>query len=354
MIENLYALVLAGGRGSRFWPLSRRARPKQCVSLAGGPAVIVSTVERLKPLIPVARIFVATGREMEEAVRELLPEIPSENFIVEPWGRNTAPCIGLGAVEIGRRSPDAVMAVFPSDHQIDDGETLRSVVSGAAAAAKATNAFVTIGVEPTRPETAYGYLEVGPEMGEWGGHSFQKVARFREKPNIDLAREFAESGQHLWNAGMFVFTVGALKDAFRRFLPRTFEALERVTRNPSALEEEWGNMDATSIDYGVMERSNAILTVRSELGWRDLGTWMSAGETMPRHPGGRGIATQVIAKDASGCVVYAPGKSVALIGVEEVVVVDTEDAILVMKGDRSASIGEIVRDLEAQGHDGLT
>ena len=197
MSDDLYALVLAGGRGARFWPLSRRARPKQCVARGTGPAAIVSTIERLKPLIPVARILVATGRDMESAVRSLLPDIPPENFIVEPWGRNTAPCIGLGAVEIGRRSPDAVMAVFPSDHQVDDGEALRSVVHGAAAAARATNAFVTIGVEPVRPETGFGYVEVGPQMGEWGGHAFLNVNRFREKPNIDLAREFVSSGQHL-------------------------------------------------------------------------------------------------------------------------------------------------------------
>ena len=354
MSENLYALVLAGGRGARFWPLSRRSRPKQCVSLGGGPAALVSTIERLAPLIPRERILIATGREMEAAVRELLPDVPSENFIVEPWGRNTAPCIGLGAVEIGRRSPDAVMAVFPSDHQVDDGEALRSVVAGAADAAKATNAFVTIGVEPTRPETGFGYVEIGPKMGEWGGHAFLKVSRFREKPSIDLAKEFVESGHHLWNAGMFVFTVGALKDGLRRFLPRTSEALERVTQNPDVLEDEWGNMDATSIDYGVMERSNAILTVRCDFGWRDLGTWTAAGETMPRQPGGRGVAGQIIAKDASGCVVYAPGKAVALVGIEDVVVVDTEDALLVMQGDRSASVGEIVRELEAQGRDGLT
>ena len=153
---------------------------------------------------------------------------------------------------------------------------------------------------------------------------------------------------------MFVFTVGALKDGLRRFLPRTSEALERVTQNPDVLEDEWGNMDATSIDYGVMERSNAILTVRCDFGWRDLGTWTAAGETMPRQPGGRGVAGQIIAKDASGCVVYAPGKAVALVGIEDVVVVDTEDALLVMQGDRSASVGEIVRELEAQGRDGLT
>ena len=183
-----------------------------------------------------------------------------------------------GAVEVGRRVPDGVMAVFPSDHHVQDAATLRSVVAGAAAAAKATNAFVTIGVEPTRAETGFGYLEVGPKMGEWGGHAFLNVSRFREKPSVDLAEEFVESGNYLWNAGMFVFTVGALKDAFRKFLPRTLEALERLAQNPAALEEEWGNMDATSIDYGVMERSSAILTVRCSLGWRDLGTWSSAGE----------------------------------------------------------------------------
>ncbi len=353
-MDSLFALVLAGGRGSRFWPLSRRSRPKQCLSIGDDPAALVSTVRRLQPLIPVERILVATGREMEASVRELLPEVPEHNFIVEPWGRNTAPCIGLGAVEVGRRVPDGVMAVFPSDHHVQDAATLRSVVAGAAAAAKATNAFVTIGVEPTRPETGFGYLEVGPKMGEWGGHAFLNVSRFREKPSVDLAEEFVESGNYLWNAGMFVFTVGALKDAFRKFLPRTLEALERLAQNPAALEEEWGNMDATSIDYGVMERSSAILTVRCSLGWRDLGTWSSAGETMPRNSAGRGVAGQVLSKESHGCVVYAPGKAVALIGVDDLVVVDTADALLVMKGDRSVDVGELVRDLEADGQDELT
>jgi mannose-1-phosphate guanylyltransferase len=345
-MEELYALVIAGGRGTRFWPVSRRANPKQCISFAGRTALLKQTVERLLPLIPIDRILVGTGREMEASVRQVLPKLPPENLLVEPWGRNTAPCIGWGAVEVGRRCPDAVMAVFPSDHMIKDADELRTVVADAAKAAKATNSFVTLGITPTRPETGFGYLAIGPEVGTWGDTTFRTVSRFVEKPDPDTARAFVEGGEHLWNAGMFVFSVDGLRDAFRSYLPRSAEALERISQNPSSLEEEWGNLDATSVDYGIMERSRHILTVPCDLGWSDVGTWTAAAAEMPSVPGGRGIARAVVAKESRSCVVHAPNKVVVLIGMENVVVVDTPDALLVMDADRAQQVGDVVRTLE--------
>lgn len=353
-MDGLYAVVLAGGRGSRFWPLSRRSRPKQCVSIGGRDAALTQTVERLLGMLPIDRILVATGRDMVDAVRALLPALPAENLLVEPWGRNTAPCIGLAAVEIGKRCTGAVMAVFPSDHRVGDPEALNRAILAGAEAAKATNAFVTLGVKPTRPETGFGYLEVGPEVGTWRDEPVMRVERFTEKPGPEAAEAFLSGGRHLWNAGMFVFTVEGLRDAFRAFLPRTSEALERVAQNPQALEKEWGNMDATSIDYGVMERSRHILVVPCDPDWSDLGSWAAAGDEMPKVPGGRGNAVRVIAKDSSGCIVHAPTKTVVLLGLEDTVVVDTEDAILVMKSDRSAQVGTVVRELEAADLDELT
>jgi len=349
VMDGLYALVLAGGRGTRFWPVSRRALPKQCVALGGEAAMLVQTIERLLPIIPIDRILVATGREMEASVRALLPSLPSANVIVEPWGRNTAPCIGLGAVEIGRRAVGAMMAVFPSDHRVDDVAAFQSAVIGAAQAAKSTNALVTLGLKPTHPETGFGYLELGRVVGEWHGHALHQVERFVEKPGPEMAQHFVEGGRHLWNAGMFVFGVDTIRDAFRAHLPKTHEALERIANHPDALAAEWGNMDAISIDYGIMERSRHVLTVPVDMGWNDMGTWKAAGAAMPRVSGGRGHAYSVTSRDTSGCVVHAPGKTVVLLGVSDLVVVDTEDALLVMESSRSAQLGEVVRELEADG-----
>jgi mannose-1-phosphate guanylyltransferase len=346
-VTDLYALILAGGRGTRFWPCSRRQTPKQCISIAGRQSYLQQTIDRLRPIIPEERILIVTGREMEGAVREVVSGIPNENLLVEPYGRNTAPCIGWGAVEIGRRAPNALMAVFPSDHQIQDAPAFRGVVTAAAAAARATNALITMGISPTRAETGFGYLEVGVFVGEWHGNRFQTVERFTEKPAPDTAERYLKLGNHLWNAGMFLFRADAIRDAFRSYLPGSAEALARIQQNPKRLEEEWGNLEATSIDYGVMERSRHLLTVPCDFGWSDMGSWQAAADEMPIVPGGRGLALEVVARDASNCVVHAPKKLVALLGVEDLVIVDTPDALLIMHADRAQQVGEVVRHLDA-------
>jgi len=353
-MDTLYALVLAGGRGTRFWPLSRKERPKQCVSLNGADAYLSQTVERLSRFIPKERILIVTGKPMEAAVRSVLNGIPDDNILVEPWGRNTAPCIGWGAVEIGKRCVGAVMAVFPCDHRIGKPDLLESVVLSAAQAVAATNAFVTIGIQPDRAETGFGYLAVGPEAGTWGGHACHTVEHFMEKPAPDIAQQFLESGRHLWNAGMFVFSVDALRDAFRTHLPRSATALENIAHDPSQLVTEWGNLDATSIDYGIMERTRHILTIPCDLDWSDMGSWSTISEDLPKIPGGHGTARTVVSHQSTGCVVHAPDKVVALLGLENVVIVDTEDALLVMHADRAQQVGKIVRLLEDSDEKGIT
>ncbi len=345
-MDKLYALVIAGGRGTRFWPMSRRDTPKQCLSIAGEEAYLLQTVNRLRPIIPEERILVVTGRDMEASVRSVLRNLPPENILVEPWGRNTAPCIGWGAVEIGRRCSGATMAVFPSDHKIGDPDTFRQVVLAAADACRSTNAFVTLGIQPTRPETGFGYLQVGAEVGAWGEFSFHSVERFSEKPDRNTAIKYLEGGRHLWNAGMFVFSVDGIRDAFRSFLPRSAEALEIIQHDPASLETQWGALDAISIDYGIMERSRHILTVPCEIGWSDMGSWNAAGEEMPSIKGGRGVVRHIVSRDSSNCVVHAPNKVVALLGVDDVVVVDTDDALLIMDVGHAQRVGEVVRSLE--------
>jgi mannose-1-phosphate guanylyltransferase len=354
-MSELYVLVMAGGRGVRFWPRSRRSLPKQCIALDEGRTLLQQTVDRLLPLVPVERVLVVTGPDMAPAVRAQLPEVPDENILVEPSGRNTAPCIGWGAVEVGRRGGGkAVMAVLPADHMIENAAELRDVLKGAAEAASNTHALITLGVPPTRPETGFGYLEVGALMGEWNGRAFQMVERFTEKPDEATAQRWLDGESHLWNAGMFVFTVDAIRDAFRSHLPESAEALAAIQRKPERLLELWPQLEATSVDYGIMEQSRHILVAPFRAGWSDVGSWNGVAPFLPEVAGGRGLADTVIAVGAEGCVVHAPGRVVALVGVQDLVVVDAGDALLVMDRHRAGDVREVVAQLEAAGMEKLT
>ncbi len=347
--SDLYAVVLAGGRGTRFWPMSRRERPKQCLALTGETTMLQETVERLHPIIPPERVIVITGPAMADRVREQLPSLPAENIIVEPSPRNTAPCIALGAVEAARRGGgQAVMAVLPADHHIGSPGNLREILLSARQAAQSTNALITLGIKPRYPESGYGYLQIGLPMGAWGSCTFHMVERFTEKPSREVAADWVEAGSHLWNAGMFVFTVDAIRDAIREHLPQTAMAMLDLARDRTLLPEVWARMDATSIDYGIMERSRHILTVPCDPGWSDLGAWPALDEVLPAVEGGRGRATPVVAHDSERNTVFAPGKAVALVGVSDLVVVDTDDALLVMSKDRAQDLRAVLARLDSE------
>lgn len=341
----LWALVMAGGRGARFWPLSRRARPKQCLSLDGGPTLIQQAVARLAPLVPPERVLVVTGPDMVGEIRAQLPAVPSENLLVEPRARNTAPCIGWGAVEVGRRAgEDAMLAVLPSDHVIADPAGLRAALAAAATAAACHGTVATLGIQPDRPETGFGYLELG--AGAPPGPA-RRVLRFTEKPDRATAAAWLAAGTHLWNAGMFVFPVDVMRAAFRTHLPESGAALDRLASDPGQLGVVWPALAATSIDYAIMERLPGLLTVPCDIGWSDVGTWGSAAALLPAAPGGRGRARHIVAIDTQGCIVHAPQKVVALLGVEDLVVVDTPDALLVMSRPRGQDVRQLIADLES-------
>ena len=283
MDPELYVLIIAGGRGTRFWPRSRRKLPKQCISLDGHATLIQRTLKRVLPLVPAERVLVVTSADMALALFEQLPELPDGNILVEPVGMNTAPAVGWGAMEVAKRSEGAnpVMCVLPSDHVIQDEEVLLTTLRAAAKAARATNALVTIGLEPLHPETAYGYLKCGEELGRWDDKPFARVERFVEKPDAETAARYLEDGHYLWNAGMFVFAVDAVRDSFRQHLPNTWAQLERLRHSPHRLEELYPKLDPISIDYGIMERAGHVLTIRADLGWSDVGSWDALREHLP-------------------------------------------------------------------------
>lgn len=346
-----FALILAGGRGTRFWPLSRRSRPKQCLALTGERSLLQETVDRVLPLVPAERVLVLTSPDMAGLVASQLPELPAENLLVEPSGRGTAPCLGWAAVEVARRGgPDAVAIALPADQLVQDPDALLAALRVGADAAERTGSLVTLGITPTRPETGFGYLELGEALGEaLGGPRPSRVARFVEKPDAATAARYLAGGRHLWNAGIFLFRADAMLAAFRRHLPRSAEVLDAVARQPELIRARWTELDATSIDFGVMERHGDTLVVPCAPGWSDVGAWPEAANTWPELDGGRGLVAGLVSRDASDNAVYAPGKVVGLLGVSGLVVVQTEDALLVMDAARAQELRHLVDALEREG-----
>jgi mannose-1-phosphate guanylyltransferase len=333
---HAWAVVMAGGAGTRFWPLSRRARPKQLLPLAGDRSLLAATVRRIAPIVPASRVLVVTAAHMVDASRAELPEVPAENFLAEPAPRNTAPCVGWAAEVVRARDPDGVLAVLAADHHVTDEAAYLASVRTALAAA-ASGALVTVGLRPTRAETGYGYLEVGEPLGD-GSH---RALRFVEKPDRARAEEFVASGRFLWNSGQFFFRASAVLDAIAAHLPALASGLRTMTSGGAeAIATVFPTLPSVSIDHGVMEKAEGVRIVPADFGWSDVGSWTTAWELAEKDEHGNGVTdADAVLIDSVGCYVRAkPGKIVALIGVQDFVIVDTEDALLVMPRDRAQDV----------------
>ncbi len=344
-----YAVVMAGGRGTRFWPLSRSKHPKQLLHFGDAKqSLLQATVSRVQSLIPPERILVVTSAEVIEQVRAALPDVPAENVLGEPTGRNTAPCVGWAAVHALRRDPDALLAVLPADHYIVNGEAYRETLAKALHAAQ-EEALVTVGIRPTRAETGYGYIEVGEESSP-GVH---RARSFVEKPNRQRAGQFLSSGRFLWNSGMFFFKASVILEAIDRHLPglgeqlRAYQAHTNLQDEQAAVQATYADLPSVSIDHGVMEKAERVSVVLSDFDWSDLGSWSSAWELAQHDDNGNAFPGETVAIDTIRTYVRAPeGKLVALIGVHDLIVVDTEDALLIVPRERAQEVREIVRELK--------
>lgn len=341
-----HAIVLAGGRGERFWPLSRTGRAKQFLPLIGEKTLLGATVERIAPLVAPWRLVVITGRDQADAVLASLPGLPPDHLVAEPAGRNTAPAVAVGAVWARRRDPEAVLLVVPSDAWVGDEAAYRAALAAAVEAAGREEALITIGVVPTRPETGYGYLEIAEAAG--AGPPLFGVRRFVEKPDAGTALEYLAGGRHLWNCGIFVMRARVFLAALEEHLPPVFEALERLEaaglESREALEAFYRAVPSVSIDYGVMEKAANVLTVRGAFPWDDLGSWLALERVLP--PDGDLVTRgEVLALESPGSVIYSEQGLVAALGVPDLVIVRTGEATLVVPKERAQEVRTLVQRL---------
>ena len=350
-------LIMAGGRGTRFWPRSRKSLPKQFLSLTGdGKTMIQLTVERLLPIVKMEDIYISTNQDYKELVKEQLPELPEENILCEPVGRNTAPCIGLGAVHIAKKYEDAVMIVLPSDHQIKMPDIFRDTLNEAAEVAEKGNNLVTIGITPNYPETGYGYIKYMPDERLGAAN---KVDRFVEKPDLETAKKYLASGEYLWNAGQFIWKVSTILGEMQKYLPDTYAKLMTIkeaigTDNyDEVLNKEFTAMESVSVDYGILEKAESIYVIPGSFGWDDVGSWLAVERLQTTDGDNNVISGDVVAVNTKNCIIQGEKKLIAAVGLDNIVVVDTPDAILIAEKEHAGEIKTVMSKLEEAGRDEL-
>ena len=348
---ELYAVVMAGGSGTRFWPASRRNLPKQFLPISGSKAMIRETVDRLKGLVPMERILVVTGAVHAPLVAKHLRKLPPENVLCEPVGRNTTPCVAWAAVEIARRAPHSVQVVLPSDHVIRPAAGFRKTLAAAAEEAADSGALLTLGVQPSFASTGYGYIERGELLHTRPGAQICGVTRFVEKPDRERAEQFLHSGRFLWNAGIFVWSTPSILAALREHAASTLSGIEEIVRagDNATLTRVWPGLPAVAIDVAVMEKARSVRVVPIEFEWSDVGSWTALPDVHPADAHAHVVAggAELVAQDSSHCIAYGPkGEIIALLGVRDLVVVHSGKVTLVIPRERAQDVRWLVAELE--------
>ena len=347
---KITALIMAGGRGERFWPKSRRSLPKQFLSLTDdGKTMIQLTVERILPIVKLEDIYIATNKDYKQLALDQLPGLPVENILCEPVGRNTAPCIGLGAVHISKKYEDAIMLVLPSDHLIKFNKMYLTTLHDACQLAEQNMNLVTIGITPDYPETGYGYIKFNSH--EVGGRAY-RVDRFVEKPTLEVAKEYLATEEYLWNSGMFIWKVSSILKNMKQLLPDTYEKLIKIQKaigtseQETVLEKEFYAMESQSIDYGIMEKAKDIYILPGTFGWDDVGSWLAVERIKKTNEFGNVVNGNIITINTQNCIIQGGKKLIATVGLEDLIVVDTEDATLICSKDHAGEIKKVIENLK--------
>ncbi len=349
---RIRVVIMTGGSGTRFWPLSRSSRPKQFLDIVSARPMIEETVTRLAPLVAPRDIFTIADAGKTESLKRLLPGLPRRNFLIEPLARNTAPSLMLATARIWLEDPEAVVAALAADHLIRDPERFRTMLEAGAVAASRGDHIVTFGIPPTQPSTGYGYIHYAGDKGrKIGGEPFFPVLEFKEKPDLTTAEAFLADGSYLWNSGMFLWRADAFARKLKRHAPvfhvfweRMLEALKRMDKK--ALLRIFKEIPALSIDYALMEKVTGALVTKGDFGWSDVGAWSSLFDIWPRDAAGNAVRGEAIALGSGNCLVHNPGKLTALIGVSDLVVVQTDDALLICRKDLDQKVKDVVEILK--------
>lgn len=351
---RFFALIMAGGGGTRLWPISRRSRPKQALTVVDERTMFEHAVDRIAPLFQPEDVFVVTNEEQVESLLLQAPELPHRNFLVEPVGQGTAPAIGLGAVHLRQRDPQGVMAVLTADHFIRDVEKFRRVLQAAAEVAEKGH-LVTLGITPSFPSTGFGYILQGEQLYEVDGFAVYRTERFTEKPSPETAFHMVESGLYTWNSGMFIWRVDRIMEEFACQMPDLYDVLmqiESVLGTPAyepTLRRLWPELSPQSIDYGVMEGAKDVVVIPLDIGWSDVGNWSSMRKILPADADGNVVVGEHIGVDTRNTIIFGGKRLIATIGLEDMIIVDTDDALLICPVDREQDVREMVRRLREAG-----
>ena len=343
------ALIMAGGKGERFWPRSRTSLPKQFLSLTDdGKTMIQLTVERISPLVNLEDIYISTNAAYKSLVVEQLPGLPEQNILCEPIGRNTAPCIGLGAIHISQKYEDAIMIVLPSDHLIKHNDIFINTFTESCKVAEKADNLVTIGITPNYPETGYGYIKY--DNAKEDGEAY-KVDKFVEKPSLEVALKYIESGNYLWNSGMFAWKISTILGNFKKYMPETYDGLMKIKAaigtdvENKVLEAEFPNLESQSVDYGIMEKAKNIYILSGNFGWDDVGSWLAVGRIKSVNEDNNVVNGNVVTVNTQNCIIEGSKKLIATVGLRDIIIVDTPDAILISTKENSGEIKQILAKL---------
>jgi mannose-1-phosphate guanylyltransferase len=352
----MYTLIMAGGVGTRLWPRSRKQTPKQLLNLTSERTMFQEAMARLNPLFKPEHIFVVTGAGYVPAMQEQVPELPAENYIVEPCGHGTAPCIGLAALYLRRLDPEAVMAVLTADHFVEKWGAFRDALTAAGRLARQGH-LVTLGIQPTFPSTGYGYILRDEKLTNPDGLEAYRVKRFTEKPDLPTARKFLATGRYSWNSGMFIWRIADVMTEFEQQMPALHKQLNDIdaaigtAQEKEVLERVWRDVENQTIDYGIMEGAQNVAVIPVDIGWSDVGSWATLLDILPGDEDGNVVTGHHLGLDTRRTLVYSPHRLVATIGLEDMIVVDTGDALLVCRKDQAQDVKKIVDALKARGED---
>jgi len=350
-MPQTFAVIMAGGVGTRFWPRSRERSPKQFLEILGQGTLIENALARIQPLVEPQNAFVVTNKLQAEALRKLVPTLAKENILAEPLGRNTAACVGLAALWVHRLDPNGVMVVSPADHIVQDTEEFLRILKLAVQVAQEKDALVTIGIKPTHPETGYGYIqsaEVDDDNNAYRSQGVYRVKTFAEKPNLETAERFLKSGDFFWNSGIFIWKANVILREIELHLPELHEQLQNIRQSigtgayEQTLEHAYRIIRSISIDYGVMEKAGNVYVVKGDFGWSDVGSWDEVVRLTPRDSDGNSLRGRTVIHDSKNNFIDAGARLVATIGVEDLIIVTTDDAVIVCKKGRSQDVKEVV------------